>query len=126
MKCCLQVMMYAQVRGNNQGIIKITTGGMNRSQLSGPIERTHETRLSAVINGNNNAGMLVLSEAVELAADKAQEHGFGIVGTNTTSTSTGCLAYYGEKLAQSGLIGIVLAQSPEFVAPKGNLLAHPR
>lgn len=26
----LQILMYAQLRENNQGIIKITSGGMNR------------------------------------------------------------------------------------------------
>ena len=63
--------------------------------------------------------MLVLSEAMRLAAEKASAHGFGIVGTNNTSTSTGCLAYYAEALAKQGNIGVVLAQSPEFVAPNG-------
>lgn len=115
----LQVMMYAQLRDNNQGIIKITTGGMNRAPGAGPIAIERNSRLSAIINGNGDAGMLVLSKAREMAAAKCLEHGFGIVGTNNTYTSTGCLAYYAEKLAEQGLIGVVLAQSPEFVAPAG-------
>ena len=112
-------MMYAQVRGNNQGIIKITTGAMKRSPAAGATQTERDSRLSALLDGNQQAGMLVLSEACLLAAQKAQSHGFGIVGTNNTSTSTGCLAYYTERLAQQGLIGIVLAQSPEYVAPTG-------
>lgn len=111
--------MYAQVRGNNQGIIKITTGGMNRSKGSGPITVERDTRLGAIINGHGDAGMLVLSKARQMASEKCLKHGFGIVGTNNTYTSTGCLAYYAEKLAEQGLIGVVLAQSPEFVAPAG-------
>lgn len=111
--------MYAQLRDNNQGIIKITTGGMNRASSAGPIVIERNSRLSAVINGNGDAGMLVLSKAREMAAAKCLEHGFGIIGTNNTYTSTGCLAYYAEKLAEQGLIGVVLAQSPEFVAPAG-------
>ena len=116
---CVQVMMYAQLRGNNQGIIKITTGGMNRSSSAGPITVERDTRLSAVLNGKGDAGMLVLSKAAQMAAKKCKSHGFGVVGTNHTSTSTGCLAYYAENMAKQGLIGVVLAQSPEFVAPAG-------
>ena len=111
--------MYAQLRGNNQGIIKITTGGMNRSSSAGPITVERDTRLSAVLNGKGDAGMLVLSKAAEMASNKCKGHGFGVVGTNHTSTSTGCLAFYAEKMAKKGLIGVVLAQSPEFVAPAG-------
>lgn len=111
--------MYAQLRGNNQGIIKITTGGMNRSSAAGPITVERDTRLSAVLNGKGDAGMLVLSKGAEMASTKCRDSGFGVVGTNHTSTSTGCLAYYAEKMAKQGLIGVVLAQSPEFVAPSG-------
>lgn len=64
--------------------------------------------------------MLVLHKAMSMAAEKAKSAGFGIVGTNHTSTSTGALGYYAEQVAKQGLIGIVLAQSPEFVAPHGS------
>jgi LDH2 family malate/lactate/ureidoglycolate dehydrogenase len=93
-----QVMLYAQLRDNNQGIIKITTGGMNRSATAGTITTEKETRLSALLNGNNQAGMLVLHKAMEMAVEKAKAHGFGIVGTNHTSTSTGALGFYAEQV----------------------------
>lgn len=115
----LDVLLYAQLRGNNQGIIKITTGGMNRAAAAAPIAVERETRLSALLNGNAQAGMLVLHRAMTMAVEKAKSAGFGIVGTNNTSTSTGALGYYAEQVAQHGLIGIVFAQSPEFVAPHG-------
>lgn len=115
----LEVLLYAQLRGNNQGIIKITTGGMNRSAAARPIAIERETRLSALINGQNQAGMLVLHKAMSMAIEKATAAGFGIVGTNHTCTSTGALGYYAEAIAKQGLIGVVLAQSPEFVAPHG-------
>ena len=38
----------------------------------------------------------------------------------TACTSTGALGYYAEAIAKQGLIGLVLAQSPEFVAPHGS------
>jgi LDH2 family malate/lactate/ureidoglycolate dehydrogenase len=113
------VLLYAQLRGNNQGIIKITTGGMNRAAAAAPIAVERETRLSALLNGNAQAGMLVLHRAMTMAVEKAKSSGFGIVGSNNTSTSTGALGYYAEQVAKQGLIGIVFAQSPEFVAPHG-------
>ena len=115
----LDVMMYAQLRGNNQGIIKVTTKGIARDPDCVPVTTEHETMLSANLNGGKNAGMVVLHRAMQIAAEKAEAHGFGICGTNNTSTSTGALGYYAETLAKRGLIALVFAVSPEFVAPNG-------
>ena len=115
----LDVMMYAQLRGNNQGIIKVTTKGIARDPSCVPVTTEHETMLSANLNGGKNAGMVVLHRAMQIAAEKAETHGFGICGTNNTSTSTGALGYYAETLAKRGLIALVFAVSPEFVAPNG-------
>ena len=83
--------MYAQMRGNNQGIIKITTGGVDKNPNEGTPEVEHETRLSAIVNGNNSSGMLTLNKATALATEKCRAGGFGIVGTNHTPSSTGAL-----------------------------------
>lgn len=115
----VEVLLYAQLRGNNQGIIKITTGGLNRAASATDIVVEHETRLSALLNGGNQLGMLVLHRAMELAVSKAKTHGFGVVGTNHTFTSTGALGYWAEAIGQQGLIALVMSQSPEFVAPYG-------
>ncbi|GFR53198.1 hypothetical protein Agub_g15947 [Astrephomene gubernaculifera] len=113
------VLFYAQLRDNNQGIVKITSGGLNKSPAASPPVIEKETRLSALINGNNSAGMLVLHKATQMAIERARSQGFGIVGTNHTPSSTGALGYYVDLISREGLIGIVLAQSPEFVAPFG-------
>lgn len=49
-KVLLDVMMYAQLRGNNQGIIKVTTGGIKRDPECKPVVTEHETKLSANLN----------------------------------------------------------------------------
>ena len=85
-----------------------------------PMKVTHETKLSAAIDGTTTQIMLVLAEATRIASEKAKEHGFGIVGTCNTSTSTGALGYYCKKVADEGMIAICMAQSPEFVAPAGS------
>ncbi|KAJ9512528.1 hypothetical protein QJQ45_018970 [Haematococcus lacustris] len=115
----LKVVLYAQLRDNSQGIVKITSGGLKKHAKAAPPVVEKETRLSAVINGNNTAGMLVLEQATQMAIARAKDQGFGIVGTNHTSTSTGALGYFAELVGKAGLIGLVLAQSPEFVAPHG-------
>ena len=65
-------MMYAQLRGNNQGIIKVTTKGIARDPAAAPIHVEHETQLSACLNGNKNAGMVVIHKAMDMAIDKAK------------------------------------------------------
>ena len=119
-KVILDVLMYAQLRGNNQGIIKVTTNGLAMAPDAEPMVVTHETKLSAAIDGKKTQGMLVLAEATRVAHEKAKEHGFGIVGTCNTSTSTGALGYYCKSVADQGMISICFAQSPEFVAPAGS------
>jgi len=119
-KVILDVLMYAQLRGNNQGIIKVTTNGLAMAPDAAPMVVTHETKLSAAIDGKKTQGMLVLAEATRVAHEKAKEHGFGIVGTCNTSTSTGALGYYCKSVADQGMISICFAQSPEFVAPAGS------
>ena len=114
------VLMYAQLRGNNQGIIKVTTNGLARAADAVPMKVDTETALSAHIDGGKQQGMLVLNKATEMALEKAKANGFGIAGTCNTSTSTGALGYYCKKIADEGLIAIAMAQSPEFVAPTGS------
>lgn len=119
-ECILDILMYAQLRGNNQGIIKVTTNGIARDPDATPVKITEPVPLSAAIDGGNNHGMIVLDKATEIAIDKCKKHGVGVVGTNHTFTSTGALGYYAKKIGDQGMVGVVLAQSPEFVAPAGS------
>ncbi len=112
-------MLAAQLRDNSQGIIKITTGALNKHPDETAPEIVHETPVSARIDGGKSLAMAVLARAVKLAAAKAHASGIGLVTTSNTPNSTGYLGWYVKQLANDGLIGIVLAQSPEFVAPYG-------
>lgn len=111
-------MMWAQLRNNNQGIIKLTSGGLAKSSDAQPsIE--NESPVGARINGNQAMSMVVLERGVRLAIEKAKANNIGVVGTYNTSQSCGALGFYTEKIASQGLIGIIMATSPEFVAPFG-------
>ncbi len=116
----LDIIMYAQLRGNNQNVIKLLGAGMPANPDAGSISLVRETKLSALINGAWNQGMVVLSRATELAIDKAKAHGFGIVGSQRTNSPTGAIGYYARWMAEEGLIGFVCSGSPELMAMHGS------
>ena len=103
-------MMWAQLRDNNQGIIKLTSGGLAKSGEAEPSVE-FDSPTGARVNGNQAMSMVVLDKAVRLAIDKAQRSNVGIVGTWNTSQSCGALGFYTEKIANAGLIGLVFATS---------------
>jgi len=116
----LDVLLYAQLRGNNQGIVKLIGAGMPHSADAGPITIVRETPVSALLDGAQNAGMVVLRAALDLALEKAEAHGFGLVGTHHTNTSTGAIGYYASIGAKAGCITFVFAGSGEYVAMHGS------
>lgn len=73
------------------------------------------------LNGNQCPGMVVSYMATEEAIRIAGEFGIAFVGTCNTSTSTGAVGYYAEKMAAAGYIGIVLAGSPKAVTVTGGI-----
>src|SRR3989344_9212499 len=116
----LDLLMYAQLRGNNQGLVKLIGKGIPKNPLAGTITVEKETKLSLRINGHHNPGAIVIKKAMDLAVDKAKKHGIGIAGTNTTNSSTGALGYWAGQIAKTGLIGFVFAGSPETVSYHGS------
>jgi len=81
-----------------------------------PITVTHETPVSARLDGGNHIGMFVIHRASEIAIDKARESGFALVGAHNTFLS-GRNAYYLDMIARAGFVGIHIACSPPVVAP---------
>lgn len=116
----LGMLMYAQLRGNNQGMVKLIGKGIPKNPAAGAIIVEKETKLSARINGGHNPGATVMKKAMDMAVTKAKEHGIGVVGTNTTNSSTGALGYWAGQIAKEGLIGFVFAGSPETVSYHGS------
>ena len=114
-----EIMTAAELCGNNQGLVK-----MYQPALMAPAPGTakptveRETSTSAVVNANQSPGMLAAVMAADLAVKKvtSQDGPIAIVAAHNTSTSSGQLAYYAERMAKQGVIGIALANSPEFVA----------
>jgi L-2-hydroxycarboxylate dehydrogenase (NAD+) len=117
-KIIAEVLLYAQLRGNNQGITKIATGGVPKVSDIHKYKIVKRNKCGALVAGGN--AMVATQNAVELAVDLAAEHGVGIVGSNHTFTSSGAIGYFARQIAESGYIGIVCVGTPPFVAPFGS------
>ena len=115
-----EILLYAQLRGNNQGVAKLIGKGIPRDPAAGEIVIEKETPLSARINGNRNHAMVVVGKALEIVSAKAEKSGFGIAGTFNTNTSSGAIGYVASELARRGFIGFVFGRSPERVAMHGS------
>jgi len=114
------VMLYAQLRDNNQGIVKLIGAGIPKDPNAGQIVIEKETPISARINGNKNHAMLVAGRAVEIVREKAKKAGFAIAGTFNTNTSSGAIGYYASRFAEDGMIGFAFSRSPQRVAVYGS------
>ena len=98
---------------------------MEHANLKLPRRRlkiVHETPVSAQVDGGNSCGMYALMRAAEMAIERAQKHGFGVVGMNNAWMS-GRGAIYVETIARAGLIGIHTVSSTQHVAPPGAAVA---
>jgi len=116
----LEIILYAQLRGNNQNVIKLLGAGMPADPAAGEIKVVKDTKLSALIDGGWNQGMVVVARATGLAIEKAQAHGFGIVGTRRSNSPTGAIGYFARLLADAGMIGFVCSGSMELMAMHGS------
>ena len=84
----------------------------------GPIEITHQTKVSALIDGGNNLGYYAVYQAMKIAIAKAKKSRIAIVGMYHSQLS-GRNAYYLEHIAREGLVGIHLATGTHLVLPHG-------
>jgi len=116
-----EILMYAQLRGNNQGVVKLIGKGIpKRDNIETP-KIVKETPVSALFDGKRTHAMIVMDLAADTAIQKAKKSGVGIVGNFGSSESTGALGYYAKKIADQGLIGIAYASAPfQTTAPYGS------
>ena len=115
------VLMYAQMRGNNQGIVKLIGKGIPRNVKGTPYEVVKETPVSALVNGNFTHAMVVMSGITDIAIGKAKKTGIAVCGNYNTAESTGAIGYYVSKIAKEGLIGFAFSSAPfKTTAPFGS------
>jgi LDH2 family malate/lactate/ureidoglycolate dehydrogenase len=113
----LDMLMYAQLRGNNQGIVKLIGKGMPRHEdAQSPIVEK-ETPTTAIIDARLSMEAIALEQAVALVIAKAKGMGIAIVGTHTGDGSSGAMGYWSRKIADAGLIGISMSSYPFGMVP---------
>ncbi len=113
------VLLYAELRGNSQGLIKIPQKAVQPSPDAIPMVIEQPFPAVTHIKGNGQVGMVVMDRAADAAIDAATQCGIGLVAMSGTSTSTGAIGYFAEKIAQAGKIGIVMSGTPKAVAVEG-------
>jgi L-2-hydroxycarboxylate dehydrogenase (NAD+) len=85
-----------------------------------PIKVVRETKLSLLLDGGNHTGYYAVNHATERAIEKARAAGVAIVGLHNSYLS-GRNAYYLEKIAKAGLVGIHIASALPVVLPLGGM-----
>lgn len=114
------VMLFGELSGRrSHGLIRLMP---NRF---GPLDETlqQEPRLeetspfSATITAKGYPGMLLATLGMEQAIHLAQENGIALVTTSGNHSSSGCLTYYAEKMAQANLISFIFASTALLMAP---------
>lgn len=114
------VLLYAQLRGNNQGITKIATGGVPKASEVEPFKVAKENKCGALLSGGH--AMASTARAADMAVELAKKHGVGVVCVNHTSSSSGAIGYFSRRIARQGCIGFVSVGNGafKFVAPAGS------
>lgn len=113
----LGMLMYAQLRGNDQGIVKLIGAGIPKDENAKDPVIERETPTTAIINANSTMEAIVMEQAVEMVIDKAKKMGIAIVGTHTGAGSSGAIGYWSRKVADKGLIGITMSSYPFGIIP---------
>ena len=85
-----------------------------------PIKIVRETKLSFLLDGGNHTGYHAVNRATERAIEKARAAGVAVVGLHNSYLS-GRNAYYMEKIASAGLVGIHIASALPVVLPHGGM-----
>ena len=83
-----------------------------------PIRIIRDTGVSVLFDGGNNIGMFAMYHAALTAIERAQRHGLALIGLTNSWTSGRC-AYYVERIARAGLIGIHTVSASRSVSPFG-------
>lgn len=119
-------MLEADLRGmSGHGIFRLPqyatrleAGGYN---VHPDVRATYETPVSALVDGDNGLGQVVVTRAAEMAIAKAGEHGLAWVGVRG-SNHAGAAGVYAAMALEHDLIGVYLAVgSSNHLPPWGGL-----
>jgi LDH2 family malate/lactate/ureidoglycolate dehydrogenase len=113
----LDMLMYAQMRGNDQGIVKLIGKGIPRHPKAQAPTIEKETPTTAIIDANLTMEAVAMEQAVDMVIRKAKEMGIAVVGVHTGDGSSGAIGYWSRKIANEGLVGITMSSYPFGMIP---------
>ena len=120
----LPVIMFGELAGvKSHGIIRVCSTGesiLSRDPKGRP-QIISRTKIAKLIDAKGNPGMLVGAIACNEVIKIAKKMGVGVVGTKGSTSSSGSLTYYLEKIVEDDLIAMIMARAPSDVAPFGGL-----
>lgn len=117
---CADVLLYAELRGNNQGVVKLVSRALKANPKATLMLVDNDSPNSSKVNGGKRIGMCVVKKCVDIAIEKASSSNIGIVGCSNYATATGAIGYWARAISKAGYIGIVMSQCNELVAPHGS------
>lgn len=116
----IDTLLYAEMRGNNQGIAKIATGGVPYASEVEEFKLVKENKCGVLFSGGHS--MVAAMKGAEKAIELAEKHGVGVVSSNHTHTSSGAIGSYARCISKAGYIGFMCVGNGDFaaVAPTGS------
>ncbi len=120
----VDVMMDAEISGvESHGLMRLKAYSDRIIQdmiVPDPEIRVQVNGATAHVDGGNGLGQVVAAKAMETAVELAKKFGIGMA-TVCNSNHFGTAAYYANKIAEQGCIGIVASMAGPTMAPFGGM-----
>jgi L-2-hydroxycarboxylate dehydrogenase (NAD+) len=122
-RICADVLITADKRGiDSHGVgrlkpiyyDRIVKGGIQKPVTE--FEVVRDCKATAVVDGHDGMGMVIGKRCMQMAIDKAREHGLGMVVARN-STHYGFAAYYSLMAVEAGMIGLTGTNARPSIAP---------
>jgi LDH2 family malate/lactate/ureidoglycolate dehydrogenase len=119
-KIIIDTLLYAEMRGNNQGITKIASGGVPKAEEVEAFKVAKMNKCGVLLSGGHS--MVTTAKAAYKAIELAKEHGVGVACTNHTHSSSGAIGYFARLISKAGYICFMTVGNGDFaaVAPMGS------
>jgi L-2-hydroxycarboxylate dehydrogenase (NAD+) len=121
-RVCAEVLVGADKRGiDSHGVGRLKTIYYDRivKGIQKPVtefEVVRDCKATAVVDGHNGMGMVIGRRCMEMAIDKARQHGLGMVVARN-STHYGFAAFYSLLAVDAGMIGLSGTNARPSIAP---------
>lgn len=115
------VVMFGELAGRpSHGILRVLPGSFGAMDEEPGGEPVVEATAPSAARITGRPGMLVASMAVEQAIHMAALHGFAVVTSRGSRSTSGSLSYYVERMAHAGLVSFVSANTLAIVTVPGS------